>query len=504
MSDINPFALLQVEEIAPLPDDLNCDWSLSEEEVVEKVAEKRHIEKSEESSENGFTTIARSKPKKLLQSEAVDTLPNKPVDQTMVVTSTIADNQQNKSVNHYEVCLTSLKALPKQMALARLLRSLNISTIINIKYKSPYKVFLQFEDKTQAGILLSWPKLDELEIRAQFTDQGNLSYGLIRGVDLEISEEEIIESLISPIQIISVKRLRRMDTDHKWINSETVRVCFKSPTYPTFVSAYGCRFKVDRYVFPVTQCSGCWKFGHIKKFCPTSKCWCPKCGKAHENCDTVVYSCINCKGSHMALDKLCPVFVKEKEVRNIMSEENLPYKKALDLFLKKKEHRKKAFYDREFPSLCPQTSHNKRVIERPLEVITKVIERSGSSDLEDDTTNQQQAQRAVKKKRTRKTRNNEDMEIDEHLKVSNEKHESSDSECVKDCGNKEKEKKKRKINWGVVFEKIKNIVFSEEPLEVKVVNVSKFVFEELSSFIISMFAEGEFFKRMFRHSFECS
>ncbi|XP_046976500.1 uncharacterized protein LOC124542618 [Vanessa cardui] len=72
-----------------------------------------------------------------------------------------------------------------------------------------------------------------------------------------VEEEEIKDNLVSESEIVSIRRLKRMNYSGKWINSETIRICFKESTLPDYVNSYGCRFKVDPYMFPVTQCSGC-------------------------------------------------------------------------------------------------------------------------------------------------------------------------------------------------------------------------------------------------------
>lgn len=91
------------------------------------------------------------------------------------------------------------------------------------------------------------------------------------------------------------------------------------------------------YMFPVTQCSGCWQFGHIIKYCPTRKKLCPKCGDNHENCDTTDIKCLNCKGAHLVLDKSCPSYLKERQIRIIMCEEQVPYRNALRIYNEKRE-----------------------------------------------------------------------------------------------------------------------------------------------------------------------
>ncbi|XP_063825226.1 uncharacterized protein LOC135074773 [Ostrinia nubilalis] len=285
---------------------------------------------SDGSSEEGFITVCKT--------------PKRPKHMSGNSTNTILEIQDDLSgieENKYEVCLFSTQVLPKQMGLARLLKGEGITNICKIKYKSSFKTFITFNDRKQAENLLINKKIAEMDIRSQLTDESNLSYGIIRGVDLDMSEKELMEVLSAPCDIISVKRMKRVNYNDKWEDCETVRLGFKSKTIPPSVDAFGCKFDVEKFVFPVTQCSNCWKFGHVKKFCSLNRIICPKCGESHNNCETMTYKCPNCKGAHMALSKICPFFLKEKEIRYIMSNNNITYKKALELFLKDKKKKER-------------------------------------------------------------------------------------------------------------------------------------------------------------------
>lgn len=93
------------------------------------------------------------------------------------------------------------------------------------------------------------------------------------------------------------------------------------------------RIKVEPYIFPVSQCSRCWKLGHTMKRYPSNKIVCQKCTENHANCNTTTYKCVNCKGQHMSLLRSCPVYVKEKKLRELMSEYNCTYRRALTLYV---------------------------------------------------------------------------------------------------------------------------------------------------------------------------
>ncbi|CAH0714262.1 unnamed protein product, partial [Brenthis ino] len=94
----------------------------------------------------------------------------------------------------------------------------------------------------------------------------DISYGLIRDVDLELSNDEILLRITCPnrVEIISVSRVkRRCTTDGSgWTPSGSVRISFRGAYLPSHVSVDGLKINVDRYVFPVSQCSRCWRLGH--------------------------------------------------------------------------------------------------------------------------------------------------------------------------------------------------------------------------------------------------
>ncbi|KAF9417392.1 hypothetical protein HW555_005489 [Spodoptera exigua] len=163
----------------------------------------------------------------------------------------------------------------------------------------------------------------------------NTSYGVIRNVDLDLEEEEILTAIKCPsnIQIISVKRLQRRH-ESGWEPSEVVRIGFSGSHLPSFIYVDWLRTKVDPFVFPVTQCSKCWKFGHVKTRCPSNKIVCPKCTEQHNNCEVTTFKCVNCRGDHMALNRNCPVYTREKRVRELMAEYNCSYYVACNMYVK--------------------------------------------------------------------------------------------------------------------------------------------------------------------------
>lgn len=235
-----------------------------------------------------------------------------------------------------EVIIRSPKEkLPKQFAMANLLSDLGFQEITKVKYINPYKIRMEIPNSDTLGKILNSQEFINRGWQVHRAGDINITYGIIRNVDLELKDDEALSVITCPdqVKIISFKRLKRRDDDGQWVPSEVARIAFNGVNLPGCVYVKRLCSPVEPYVFPVTQCSRCWKFGHAKSLCNSKKIVCPKCGSYHENCDVTAYRCVNCLNNHMALDKSCPAFLREKRIRELMSEFNCSYRSACKLYV---------------------------------------------------------------------------------------------------------------------------------------------------------------------------
>ncbi|XP_050359899.1 uncharacterized protein LOC126779823 [Nymphalis io] len=233
-----------------------------------------------------------------------------------------------------DICISSTNILPKQFALAKIFRDQGITDISRVKYINPYKIIVEVTNACSMEKLTSCEYLLGLVWRFQRPMEVALSYGVIKHIELNLSEEELLDAITSVYEVASLKRLkRRSEVEGGWTDSEAVILGFKGPSLPAYIHIYSMQVKVEPYMFPVTQCSRCWRFGHTIKMCPTKTVFCPKCGGKHDNCPTTVYKCINCSKDHMALDRSCPEYRREKKIREIMAEFNVSYRKAITMYV---------------------------------------------------------------------------------------------------------------------------------------------------------------------------
>lgn len=441
---------------------------------------RKTLDQSEESiSENDFITVTRRKTKVRIRSNSFD-----------IPTTEI--NMQNEEVDEekYVICITSSQSLPKQMAMAKLLRSHNHRNITKIKYKSPLKVLVQFETLEDAEKLNNCPKFQELGYRCEKTSKKNICFGIVRGVDLELKEKEIMEILESSIKILDVKRLKRTNSEGKWVESETIRIRFMSTSLPEYIYAYEVRFKVEPYSFPVTQCSACWKFGHFIKYCPTKKSICPKCGGDHDNCLTTNFKCINCKGSHMALDKECPIYIKERAIRDLMTSRNMSYREALVLYLKERPKRKILVNTQETVSANRDKDDTYTTTQEPTKMVNyeRTMAEVHAED-EDSISNYSEPSIILSntntKTKNKKKKNRKGKSIShEPMDVVNENNgQGRDTRCI--SGNK------KGFDFKTFISRTERIILSSNNFETKCMEFIKLCIQEVKSLLFKYITTGE-------------
>ncbi|KAI5637072.1 hypothetical protein NE865_10253 [Phthorimaea operculella] len=243
---------------------------------------------------------------------------------------------ENAKKDKFEVYISCKEKLPKQFALAKLFKELNIVEILKLRYLTPYKIRAEFESQESMQMMTTCEELISKGWKFQEAYHVSYSFGLIRNVDLDLTDDEIAKCIRCNDEraiVSSAMRLKRL-VEGNWVPSETVRVCFKGSFLPQYVYVDDMRIKVEPFVFPVSQCSKCWQLGHTRLRCPSKTVVCPKCSKNHNNCTTQSFVCVNCKGDHMALDRSrCPVYQKEKKIRSLMSEFNCTYRVARSMYV---------------------------------------------------------------------------------------------------------------------------------------------------------------------------
>lgn len=471
--EINVEREVDVEDMEIIPDiESNLAINKQNEESINK---RQWVDSS---SEEGWNTVSHDRKlrRRVIQTE---------------------ENKQEK----IQVCVTCSKQLPKQFALAKILKENNINNISRVKYIHNYKILITFDSDLEANKFIECKTFSDLEWRCQITSEVGISYGIIKDVELDLVDDEIIKNITSDINIVSAKRLNKRnykdDTGSGWIKCETIRLGFKGPQLPNHILIHNLKVNVLPYVFPVTQCSRCWKFGHTRLLCPSTKHVCPKCTKNHENCKTTNFCCVNCRGNHMALQKICPVFQKEKRIRELMSEFQCTYRKALTIYVPPSPV-SNVRPTEDITSKAKRPSQIYQIAEGRTESNGKLLWSELFTTAKDSTpklTKRNKTRKSHHKPSTSKDPAPTYMETDDHQDESTESdievRVTSDTHNVKQHGSS-RESRVQDLSFLQLLFKLKNIICSEEALEDKIQEVLSVCKTWVLSMIVSGITDGSF------------
>lgn len=158
--------------------------------------------------------------------------------------------------------------------------------------------------------------------------------GVVRMVDTYFSDEYLLQNIECDRKVMEVKRMERKITDsegkEKVVKRQMIVVSFQGNLLPQKIRINGVNFPVDPYVHPVIQCYRCLRYGHVTKLCKNTESVCKKCSLVHSEgeCSNEV-RCLYCNtNSHPSMSRQCPVYLKQKRIKERMAHQNLSFKEA--------------------------------------------------------------------------------------------------------------------------------------------------------------------------------
>ena len=214
-----------------------------------------------------------------------------------------------------------------------------IQNIINgsLKRIGRNRITLSFSSYSDANLFLGHKSLESNKLKAFIPTFNVTRMGLVRGVPVEWSPEDIIENINVPIgcgKILKVRRINykvNVDGATVWKPSQSVVVTFDGQILPKRIFMCFNALQVELYTYPTIQCYNCCRYGHTKLQC-RSKPKCYKCGKEHtgESCniDEDYINCCMCGGSHFATNKSCPEYNRQKQIKITMAQNCMSYPEA--------------------------------------------------------------------------------------------------------------------------------------------------------------------------------
>lgn len=211
----------------------------------------------------------------------------------------------------------------------RLLNKLRLRSALNTKQIGKFRNKIVFKDKEEANKLISDKSLESENLKAFIPKQYVERVGVIKDVPEELTEEEILEHIVSKYKVKAIWRFKRKLDTGNMVNTSTIKIVFEGQLIPDeVVLFFACR-KVLPYIFSVTQCRLCFLYGHIEKNCKGQK-RCQICSEVNtedHDCSNVV-KCRHCNESHTSNSKLCLEFRRQKHIKELMSLKNMSFQEA--------------------------------------------------------------------------------------------------------------------------------------------------------------------------------
>ena len=210
------------------------------------------------------------------------------------------------------------KTFPPDHEIAKSIQTTLKNSKFELEVKKERKnMFLYLQGENDSENILSISTLCNISVitkRIQPTVRG-----IIKGIPLNLTIEEIKESLQSPTAVQDAIRQKRYNKESKKLeDSLAILVVFEGRTLPPNVWCFGRKREVYQYYRRVLQCHKCQKYGHTQKECRAKESVCLRCSEKHQSGQCPLktidpatrqksYSCANCGGSHSSTSNLCPV-----------------------------------------------------------------------------------------------------------------------------------------------------------------------------------------------------
>lgn len=172
-------------------------------------------------------------------------------------------------------------------------------------------------DHNCAKELLNCPTFASHPVRCFVPPHLACSRGIVRGVDVSLTPEEILE-MFSVAGVISVYRCSRV-IDNKKTPTESVIITCAGTLRPTEIKVWPLIYKVEALAPRILQCANCWRFGHNVRGCRSAP-RCRNCGDNHNftDCSSEEEKCCLCSGGHPANYSNCPARTQELQILEVI------------------------------------------------------------------------------------------------------------------------------------------------------------------------------------------
>lgn len=159
--------------------------------------------------------------------------------------------------------------------------------------------------------------------------------GVIAGVPLDISEDEVMEDIISEYPVMQVYRMNRF-IDNRKEPTQRMSITFRTSKLPTSIKIFHCSLRVRAFFKKAVLCMNCLRYNHKEENCK-GKRRCQQCSRIHEDDEEYVncqnpQRCLHCRKDHQTSDKKCPERTRQENIQAILARTSLTAVEAVEQF----------------------------------------------------------------------------------------------------------------------------------------------------------------------------
>lgn len=212
------------------------------------------------------------------------------------------------------------------------LNELNFQNILNINKIAPNKLKVQTNDSNTANRIIKNTSISNIDkIKCYLPNTAVITIGVIRDIDLNMTNEEILNNSSCECKILEVERMMRWDYESKQeLPSRNIKITFRSNKLPDLFKIYFAPRRVDHYISRPIMCKSCLIYGHTKNFCKSNNKVCTNCTETlHDEEIKCISKCKFCKtDNHKTGAAICPEQIKQKEIKKQMCIKKISYREA--------------------------------------------------------------------------------------------------------------------------------------------------------------------------------
>lgn len=210
------------------------------------------------------------------------------------------------------------------------------NNIFNMRPLGRNKLLVFLKSYQAANRLQSDPQLKPKGYRAYIPRSFVAVSGVVSGVPVDMTTEEILENIRSDVPILGINRLHRYEGANK-IETTRISIAFRSSTLPREVRLFCCLNSVRPFINKPVLCLNCLRYNHKTENC-RSKQRCTNCAQQHDGMETGdcpnSRKCLYCKtnSEHRTSDEACAERVRQRNIKTIMAKSTMTYMEAKEQY----------------------------------------------------------------------------------------------------------------------------------------------------------------------------